>query len=71
MHTTRFSDYLGGGSVQPPYMHTPLEADSHVGRPPCRPLWICPPLNRLTDASEKITLPQFLFAGGTNQYFYY
>ena len=68
MCTARFSDSRGSLPNPPLGMHTPiLEADPPVdpplGWPPCRPT-PSPPVNRMTDASENITLPQTSFAGG-------
>ena len=53
MRTAPLIWFWRGGSAQPPWMQTPLT-------PRLLP-------NRMTDASENITLPQTSFAGGNNE----
>ena len=56
MRTARFSDSgEEGGLPDPSRMQTPPR------QTPCRQT---PPLNKMTDASENITLPQTSFTGG-------
>ena len=83
MRTTRLltvSYSIHGGSGQPPWMQTPVDADcpppdaDHT-LPWMQTPWSCdlwcmlgsqppPPVNRMTDRCKNITLPQTSFASG-------